>query len=383
MRNTSLIELSQSALANNFAYLRSKLKPGVVLSHVVKGNAYGHGIEQFVPMAVAEGARHFSVFDAHEAYLLYHCQNEPIDILIMGMIGDEQLEWVIEKGLQFYVFEESRLWRSIATAKKLGTKARIHVELETGMNRTGFERKDWSRVMEIIAKHQQHLILEGLCTHFAGAESIANHIRVRKQLKNFRKGAKLFHTAEMEVKSLHTACSAAFIRFPGTHFDMVRVGIMQYGFWPSQETYIATEGVRVNPVEPLQRVISWRSRVMNVKRVRKGEYIGYGTSYLASQEMTIATVPIGYSHGFSRSLSNTGRVLIRGSRVSVIGLVNMNAMTIDVSHLDHVDTGDEVVIIGQQGDQEVSVASFGDFSSQLNYELLTRLPQDIPRVVVN
>jgi alanine racemase len=122
---------------------------------------------------------------------------------------------------------------------------------------------------------------------------------------------------------------------------------------------------------------------MDVKNVKAGEFIGYGTSFLAQQDMKVATVPVGYFHGFSRSLSNRGRVLIKGERINVVGMVNMNALIVDVTLIDGVNKGDEVVLIGKQGDLEISVSAFGEMSVQLNYELLTRLPADIPRNIVN
>lgn len=384
MDNTSYIELDGAALHNNLEYIRNRLPENTILSHVVKGNAYGHGIDQFVPLALRYGAEHFSVFDSFEAYHLKKCLGDhPARIMIMGMIFDHQIEWAIEQDVEFFVFELHRLKRALATARKMGKPARIHLELETGMNRTGLEKSYWPTVARLLKEYDDCVALMGFCTHYAGAESIANHIRIRRQIKRFKSGVKRFGENGVEARFLHTACSAAFMRFPQTHMDMVRIGIMQYGFWPSMETYIATEGASENPSDPLRRVISWKSQVMSTKRVSKGDYIGYGTSFLATQDMVVAAVPVGYGHGFSRSLSNSGRALVRGVRVPVIGTVNMNMMLLDASHLDNSETGDEVVLIGEQGDQRIDVSSFSDYSSQLNYELLTRLPQDIPRYVVN
>ena len=164
---------------------------------------------------------------------------------------------------------------------------------------------------------------------------------------------------------------------------MVRIGIMQYGFWPSDETLINYLSKKEEKVDPLQRVISWKSKVMSTKEVNTGEFIGYGTTYLAHKKMKIATIPVGYAHGFSRSLSNQGRVLIKGKRVGVVGIVNMNLMTVDVTDIPEIQKGDEVVLIGKQGDLAISVASFSELSNQLNYELLTRLPYKIPRIITN
>lgn len=381
MINTSYIEISRSALKSNFEYIRNRMAPGTRFSHVVKGNAYGHGIDVYTPLAHELGADHFSVFDAHEAHEVLKALEAKVDILIMGMISDEQLEWVIENEIDFFVFSLRRLEQTVEIARKIKKKARVHIELETGMNRTGFEKDIWPYLAAYLLQNTDAIEFKGLCTHYAGAESIANHLRVKAQIKNFRKGKSLFKHAGLEPELTHSACSAAFLRFPKTQFDLIRVGILQYGFWPNMETFISTEGLNGDGSDPLQRAISWKSQVMNVKTVPKGEYVSYGTSFLATQELKVATVPVGYSHGFSRNLSNSGRALVRGLRVAVIGVVNMNVMILDVSNLDNVEIGDEVVLIGKQGDQEISVSSFSEYSDQMNYELLTRLPHDIPRYV--
>lgn len=135
-------------------------------------------------------------------------------------------------------------------------------------------------------------------------------------------------------------------------------------------------------VDPLKRVISWKSRVMGVKAISPGEFIGYGTSYLTTRKQTVALVPVGYSHGFPRILSNLGHVLIHGRRALVVGMVNMNMMTVDVTDIPGVKRGDEVVLIGKQGKQQITVTGFSDLTRFLNYEVLVRLPQETPRAVV-
>jgi alanine racemase len=143
--------------------------------------------------------------------------------------------------------------------------------------------------------------------------------------------------------------------------------------------YYTKNKINSNPLQPL---ISWKSYVMGTKSVAAGEYISYGTSVLTETDMKIATIPVGYAHGFSRSLSNQGKVLIRGHRLDVIGLVNMNMMIIDITNVPEIDKGDEVILIGEQNGITISVASFGEMSNLLNYELLTRLPEDIPRKII-
>jgi len=164
---------------------------------------------------------------------------------------------------------------------------------------------------------------------------------------------------------------------------MVRIGILQYGFWPSPETLIQYVHKRTDKTDPLTRVLKWKSKIMSVKEVAEGEFISYGTNYLAQENKRIAVVPVGYSSGYSRVLSNNGRVLVKGAFADVIGLVNMNMMIIDVSQIPEASRGDEVVLIGKQGDNEITVNSFSAMSDTMNYELLVRLPQNIERKITN
>lgn len=383
MFQTSVIEISKSALHQNINFVKNYLNDGVKFSSVVKGNAYGHGIEKYVPIAEAAGIEHFSVFSADEAQRVKKVCDTCSDIMIMGYIENEELQWAVENGIEFYVFGQDRLEKAVEVAKKLNKKAKIHVEAETGMNRTGFDTKGLKQAIQTIKLNGKHISFEGFCTHFAGAESIANYVRVQNQYKKFIRLRKAIEKEGLKPKRYHTACSAAAITYPKTQMDMVRIGILQFGFWPSRETFIHYVSKKGEPKEPLKRILSWKSKVMNVKEIKTGEFIGYGTTYLAQNDMKIATVPIGYSQGFARGLSNVGRVLVQGQRVGVIGIVNMNVMTIDVTGCENVKKGDEVVMIGKQGELEISVASFSELSSQVNYETLTRLPMNIPRKIVD
>lgn len=379
---TSEIEISKSALEHNLHFIKNKLGENVRLSSVVKGNAYGHGIDIFVPLAENCGVSHFSVFSADEALRVKKSTLTDPTILIMGMLDNDQLEWAIINEIEFFVFELDRLEQAAITAKRLGIPAKVHIEVETGMNRTGFSKKEISEVINFLKQSTGYIEIKGLCTHFAGAESIANFHRIKSQSGVYGRVKKRFINNRLIPEMCHTACSAAMLRYPKTQMDMVRIGILQYGFFPSREVLIYYLAKQKELEFPLERLISWKSKVMSLKVVKAGEFIGYGTSYLANTEMKIATIPIGYSHGFSRALSNRGRVLIRGLRVSVVGNVNMNMMCVDVTNVQNIEKGDEVVLIGKQGDLEISVASFSENSAQLNYELLTRLPRDIPRKIV-
>ncbi|GAA4445178.1 alanine racemase [Pontibacter saemangeumensis] len=383
MLHSSYIEISKSALQANLDFIRRQVAPGVQVSSVIKGNAYGHGIEQFAPLAQDCGIGHFSVFSADEAQRLLQSLTAPATVLIMGYIGNAALEWAVAEGIEFYVFDLDRLAEAAQVSERLGKPAKIHLELETGMNRTGFAPADLNAVQKMLHKNRRHLVLQGLCTHFAGAESYQNHERVLTQLSRFQAQRQRLSQSGIIPKQLHTACSAAMMQYPDTHMDMVRIGIMQYGFWPSPETYSAFRSRHPESPDPLRRLINWKSSIMSLKHVPQGEYVGYGTSFQAPRDMVLAMVPVGYAWGYSRTLSNQGQVLLHGQKANVVGIVNMNGMMVDVTDIPAAQKGDEVVLLGKQGDHSISVASFAELSEQLNYELLTRLPLNIPRFIID
>ncbi|MEO9533858.1 MAG: alanine racemase [Crocinitomicaceae bacterium] len=383
MLENSYIEINITALLSNLEFIKSTLNSDCELTSVVKGNAYGHGIVSFVPTAFACGIRSFAVFSASEAKQVLDTNLAFDRILIMGNIDESQLDWAVENDIEFYVFEQARLNQTVKVAKKLKKQAKIHIEVETGLNRTGFSKSDLLPLLDFMKRHEEFISLEGLCSHLAGAENVANYYRIKKQINRFNQFEKLFAKNNIEVKAKHLACSAAVMNFPNSQKNLARIGIMQYGLWPSKEVRMAHFVKKKNMDDPLKAVLSWKSYVMSIKRVKMGEYIGYGSSLMAEKDMLIATVPVGYADGFARSLSNHGKVLIGGQRLDVVGTINMNLFMVDITNLSSIKKGDEVVLIGTQGKHAITVASFSDFSSQLNYELLTRLPKDIPRIITN
>lgn len=380
--STSTIYISKSAIKQNLSFIKNTLGEHIKISSVIKSDAYGHGIEKYVPLAEECGIDHFAVFSSDEALRTCSVMNCNSELMIMGYIHPNHFEEVLLKGIEFFIFDVQRFEEAILLAKKLNVKAKIHIELETGMYRTGVNESDITGLIRKMKRYSDNYELIGLCTHYAGAESMANYFRIQKQIRNFRRLRKRFERNKLTPKYRHTACSAASIVFPETRMDMVRVGIWQYGYWPTVETFMYHIKDKIDKTDPLTRIISWKSDVMTLEHVPQGNYIGYGTSFLATEDLTIAIVPVGYSHGYNRSLSNSGRVLIKGKRVGVIGTVNMNMLMLDVTKIENINVGDEVVLIGKQGDLEISVHSFSEMSDQLNYELLARIPSSIPRIVV-
>lgn len=381
MFEPSSIQLSRSAYAANLAFVRERLGAARFCS-VVKGNAYGHGIQPFVRMAMDAGVDYFAVYSADEAYTLVSSLDRPVDVFIMGMVEGQGLEWAISNGVECCIHDHQRLNEAIRFAARSTKKARLHIEVETGMHRTGFVPEDLTRVVDTVKGHSEHIELVGLFTHFAGAESQVNDPRVSAQTTDFTAAQARFIAAGLRPRYAHQACSAAVLNYPATIGEMARVGILQYGFWPNPETWFRFHAVHGTD-DPLRRVISWHSSVMAITDVKSGGFIGYGTSCEAAHTMRVAVVPVGYSHGFDRGLSNFGKVLVRGQQARVTGIVNMNAISVDITGIEGVAKGDPVVLIGEQDGQRITVASFSDMSEQLNYEMLTRLPRDIPRTITD
>jgi alanine racemase len=384
VRHSSRIELSQKALKTNFNFLRKKIGKDIKISSVVKANAYGHGIHQFVPMAEKCGINHFSVASSFEAEEVLDVCREDTNIMIMGILYDSDLPWVIKHGIEFYVFHQDRLKASLDQAHKLGMKAKIHLEVETGANRTGIHNDDFKDALQFMKDHSEDLEFKGLCTHLGGAESFANKFKIDKQKKRFEEFVKQCDKMNYKPESLHVASSAGSLSYPDTRYDMVRVGVAQYGHWPSPEIYydhLNTENKTSD--NTLKRVFTWKTDIMDVRKVEAGEFVGYGTAFQATHDMTIAVMPLGYSNGYPKALSNRGKVLIHGKKCPIVGLINMNLFMVDVTHLENPQIGDEVVLVGRQKNNTIKLASFTEFTNLLNNEMLSRLPQVIPREVVS
>lgn len=371
-------------------FMKGHIGPDAILSCVIKGNAYGHGIRTFLPLAEECGISHFSVFSAREALVAEKAVTRDSRIMIMGHIEEDAIPWAIEHDISFYVFDFHRLQEAADASGRIGRKALIHIELETGLNRTGFTDDEMEELADRIRGCPQ-LSVAGVATHYAGAETVSNYLRIQNQIALFKEKCSWLERKGIRIGIMHSACSAAALTYPETIMDMVRSGIALYGFWPTGETKMnyllnyscSGEDEISKAPSPLRRVMSWKTRIMSIHEVSPGQFVGYGNTCMTTSRSKIASVPIGYSHGFPRDLSNSGFVLIRGQRAPVAGLVNMNMILVDVTGIRDPSPGDEVVIIGRQGDQEVTVSSFSEMSQYLNYEVLVQIPAHIPRLVVD
>lgn len=382
VKHSSRIELSQSALKKNYTFLRKKIGRGVRLSSVVKANAYGHGIDPFVQMCEKCGIDHFSVASSYEAEEVLKVCKKSTSVAIMGILYDEDLPWAIENGVEFYVFNYLRFPKVLEAAKKVGKPAKIHLEVETGANRTGVSVSEFKKCITYLKRNREHIRFTGLCSHFGGAESYANKFKIDKQYLRFKQFAADCKKKKFEPEYRHLASSAGALAYPESRLDMVRIGVAQFGFWPSPDIYYHHINQENKLYEnALRRIFTWKTDIMDIRPVPEGEFIGYGTAYQATHDMTIAVIPLGYSNGYPRALSNRGFVLIHGKKAPITGLINMNLFMVDVSHIPQTQIGDEVVLIGRQKNNTISVASFTNTTQLLNQEMMSRLPAAIPRTI--
>ena len=372
------IEIDRTCLRANVRALRSTFG-GARLCMVVKGNAYGHSYGAVVPTAEEEGVRDFAVFSAREAAGFLAASDGNSRLMVMGPPEPDNLPWMIEHGLQPWI-SHNKAWQEVRGAvHAAGTPLRVHLEVETGMHRTGVAP---DRALEIAQEIEddEHITLAGVCSHLAGRESPENDPRTAAQKRRFDDFLGRLADAGIQPETTHLASSAAALMDPQCRYDMVRVGIATYGLWPSR--HVMTHVAAQHPELVLRNVLTWKSRVVALRRVKDGEFVGYGRAYEAEGDTTVAIVGVGYADGFARALSNQGHVLIRGKRAAIVGTVNMNMIQCHVTHIPDTEIGDEVVIIGRQGDRDISVSSFSDFNNVVNYELMARLSSEIPRVVM-
>ncbi len=262
---------------------------------------------------------------------------------------------------------------------EIGKQVKVHLKLETGNNRQGV----LARNLLEFAKHIKtfgNIELEGLATHFANIEDTTDHSYAEKQLARFSDAIKSLETIDIEIPIKHCANSAATILFKKTHFQMVRTGISNYGLWPSNETYVSYlkevgDGFELKPA------FTWKAKIAQIKEIPAGELIGYGCTYKTTHETRLAIIPIGYYDGYDRGVSGA-HVLIHGKRAPLRGRVCMNIIMVDVSDIPEAKLEDEVVLIGRDGEEEVSAEMFAGWAGTINYEIPTRVNERIPRKVV-
>ena len=375
-KSLSWVEIHGEHLVSNVAAFRSVLDPGCALMIVVKANAYGHGLTEVAPL-VAGGADWLGVDTLDEGLGLARLRLDR-PVVILGYTPPGRSAEVVRHGFRQVVFRLDVARSLSRAARKAKQEARIHLKVETGTHRLGIPISELEGFLGEI-RRMPGLEVEGIYTHFANIEDTLDPSFATLQLQRFRQALAIVERAGVKPRFVHAAATAGVLLYPETHFDMVRVGIGAYGVWPSRETRLAARerGKQIS----LQPVLSWKTRIAQVKDVAAGEFIGYGLTYQARRPLRVAVVPIGYYDGLDRKLSNTGRALVRGQAAPMVGRVAMNMVVLDVTATD-ASVDEEVVLIGRQESAEIRVEELAEKAGTIPYETLTRIHPWLPRRVV-
>ncbi len=374
MENLVELEINLENLSQNIKNLKGLLKQETLFMAVVKANAYGHGMTEVSYAAIQAGADWLAVTNIDEAIELREAKiHKPI--LILGEVLNDDLRTAANKDISVALIslEKIREVSDINFDKPL----KVHLKIDTGLNRLGIELAEIPEAVRILKSHR-NIIIEGVFSHLASVEK-ENFDYAKTQVKNFKEAIKILQQNGVQDIIRHLAATAATLLLPDSQFDMVRCGLGIYGLWPSEEIKKSFDHS-----DFLSPVLEFKTQIVQTKKVSEGEKIGYGCSFEAKNDMKIAIIPIGYYDGFDRELSNRGAVLISGIKCPVVGRVCMSMSIIDISKLisQNSKVGDEVVIIGKQGNAEITVDDLTEKLNTNNYEIVTRLPAHLPRVFI-
>ncbi|MCJ7523845.1 MAG: alanine racemase [Candidatus Aminicenantes bacterium] len=368
------IEINAMNLLNNLRLFKESTNKKLMF--VVKANAYGHGLKEIIEITKTSPlVEQYAVDSLPEALLIASLQPKK-PILVLGWTDQDELEELIAHGFETTVPSAEHLRWVKNISKKLKRKALIHLKIETGTNRLGLAPEKAISLLQGI--NEQNIEIRGIYSHFANVEDTSDPAFARKQMALFNSVLPYLPSSRI-LK--HFSSSASTLLFPETFFDIVRIGISAYGYWPSRQTH-ALYLEKNKKTMSLEPVLSWFSNVAQIKEVKKGAAIGYGLTYKTFNKARIAVVPLGYYDGYDRKLSNVSQVLIHGVKAPVRGRICMNMFMVEVTHIKNVKVGDRVTILGSENAEKVDADMLAEWSGTINYEILARINPFIPRFVV-
>jgi len=364
-------EVSLDAIESNVNAMKARLAPGVKLMCVIKADAYGHGA---VPLArFLEDKCDFYAVAVLEEALTLRAAGIDKPMLLLGYTSPSQVGALLAADVAQTVYSLEQAEALSRAAQAAGKRQKVHIKIDTGMARIGFEDAQTSEAsIGEIARIAQlpGLELEGLFTHYARADE-ADKTSAQAQHARFTAFSQKLEAAGVRIPLKHSCNSAAAMEF-GEHDDMVRFGISLYGLYPSEQVNKANLSLR-----PAMR---WKTHVTHLKTVPAGTGISYGHTFITQKATIVATLPVGYADGYPRALSNRGHVIIHGQYAPIIGRVCMDMCMVDVTDIPGVCMEDEVILIGEQGDCRVTMEEIGAMSASFNYETACRVSQRVPRV---
>ena len=358
-------------IQKNMQTVRQKFGDDMLIMGIVKANAYGHGAVEVAKALAQFGADMLGVAAIDEAVEL---RENGIDtpILILGQIFRQDYAAAIENDITCTVVDIVTAQGLSKKAQELGKVAKVHIKIDTGMGRIGFQpdADGESQIKSIF--DLENICVDGTFTHFANADATDKTSANAQKQKFVEFTDKLIKDGyKLPVRHMYNSASA--MELDGYAGEMVRCGIMIYGLYPSEE---------MNKDYKLYPALEFKSSVSFVKSVKKGFTVSYGSTYVAEKDMKIATVPAGYGDGYPRYLSNKGEVLIHGTRCKIVGRVCMDQFMVDVSHLDNVQIADEVTLVGTDGNETITVEEVSDKESRFNYEFCCLITPRVPRIYI-
>jgi alanine racemase len=345
-------------LRRNLQLIRRDLAPGVRLLAVVKDEAYGHGALEVARVAVEEGAWGFGLSTLEEAMILRE-GGISAPLLLLGERQEAELEWCVGHDLTVCINDMHNVRALARIAAERGKRVPVHVKIHTGMTRYGVR---WDEALPLISQvaAEKSLQLEGVMTHFSQSDEIDKTF-ANLQFTRFEEVLRGMQAQKISTRIRHTCNSGGFLDLPHAHLDMVRPGILMYGIFPSQVCR------RIEGVEP---VMSVKARIAGIQKLKTGEVVGYGMRYTAPSERRVAVIPVGYGDGFPR-VRNDGHVLIHGQVAPILGGIAMDALMVDITDIPQAQMWDEAVLMGRQGQHEITARDIARLKNSVTYDVLT------------
>lgn len=369
------IEISKENLIHNFQLFRNFVHQKTKIVSLVKANAYGHGMKEVVEVLDVH-ADYFQVDDLLELREIRKFTQKPV--LVFGYVAKDELEEAAELNGTLVIYDEERAVILNEIGRKKNTLIKVHVKVDANLGRQGVLIEQIDEFAKFL-KTLESISVEGVYAHFANIEDTSDFSHAKKQIDSYAKAVQCFKENGFENLLTHISASSGILVHEKSegNCDLVRLGISQFGMWPSEDLQVRfeTETFQLKPV------LRWVSHIAQVKTVPARYSIGYGLTYITSKETKIAVVPQGYSDGYDRGFSNIGEVLVDGTRCKVLGRVAMNMFVIDVTHLENVKAEDEVVLLGEQGGEKITAEEMAKQLGTINYEITTRIFPLLPRKI--
>jgi len=363
----TVVEVDLSRIAENFRAIQKHVAPAKIMA-VLKANAYGHGLIRVARLMQDLGSDCIGVAVLEEGILLRESGiSAPVHVL-GGVLGN-QIPHFLKYNLTITASSIEILRRIDETAFRHGLKAKVHLKIDTGMERIGVHYFNAARFFES-ALHCKHVFVEGVFSHFANADT-ADLEHARLQLERFQEAVSFFSKGGLEPPPLkHIANSGAILQLPESMLDMVRPGILLYGVYPSSDV---KRTIHVRPA------LAWKSRVVYFKIIQSGSPVGYGSTWKSDHPVRAVTVPVGYGDGYFRSMSNKAEVIIRGKKYPAVGTISMDQIVVNIES-DSAYHDDEVVLIGASDGASITCEDLAEWAGTIPYEILTNINTRVPRI---